>query len=262
MTKGVEGPPKNIEELVGGMEQRRIFRSLHELGDEGVALVLEAAAIRAGDFLAEKAARDLRQHLMDGGAAATFLEKYPGHRQVNFNGLNLDSTLAKVTGASLLLGSSGSVESAPRRALPRAAGVDRPRLQLSPADQTKAGELFEKYPGVTALFSEQDRWIEDGHGKVIERKQIEALLVSKNNGSQISDSYRSVKMNDLWGGWKTSSPDAGRKIKGRGKRIFLTEPEAIGFLWFIHRHILSTTSPNRGVTFGPFPPESQSSKKK
>lgn len=255
MSRGAEGQPKNIEELVESMEQRRVLRRLHELGDEGVALILEAAAVRADDSQAENAVRDLRRHLMEGETVTTFLDKYPRHRRVNFNNLDLDLTLVEVTKASLLLG-TGHPPEPPDGALSHTRTVvDRPRLNLVPADRAKAEELFENHPVVIALFLEQERWEEDGQDRLIQRSQIQALFVSKKPDTAISDSYRSVLMNDYWAKWTISNPSAGRKLTGRGQRIFLTESEAVNFLWFIQQKISSNKSSNRGITLARFAPE-------
>lgn len=261
MSRQAEGAPLNIEELLGSMEERMVLRRLHELGDEGVALILEAAAIRAENPQVENAARDLRLHLMTGGTAATFLDKYPGHRGVNFNNLSLDITLAEVTQASLLLGTGRPLD-LPGGHLREGRGVveRRSRFNSGLYDQAKADELFEKYSGIKDLFSDQERWTQDGQDKLVSRRQLQDLLVSKKPDGVFTPHYIEALITKYWTEWKVSNSHAGRRLKGRALTIFLTESETVNFLWFIHQKISLNKSPNRGISLAGFTPETPKKK--
>lgn len=239
MSTEQRGRPQTIEDLVGNLDRRRAARKLHELGDEGIALVLEAAAIREDDPEAELAARDLRKHIMNGGTAKNFLLEFPEHQEVDFSKLNIDGALKDVAAASSLLLPEPLITIEPKE-LTYGMGIERvveevPIPEVSPESQEQIGILFEKYPSVKTLFGDEDSWVQDGQNKLIERKRIEELFAKKNAEKEMSASHKSWLMNNLWKEWRQESPDqTGRRLKGRGLRIFLNQEEAVNFLWFVH----------------------------
>lgn len=227
--------PQTIEELVGHLDQRRVNRRLNELGDEGIALVLELAAIKADNSEAELAARDLRRHIMDGGTPGSFLEEFPAHQGVDFRGLILDEPSIELAEAfSLSPGVRRPALEVKKREM-TAEVIEEPELALSSEGHIKTEVLFERYPSVKALFSDDSFWVEeDGQDKMMPRRTIEVLLAKK-DGTDMSNEYQQVVMGGLWKEWKQENPEqTGRPIKGRGVSIFLNQEEAVNFLWFVH----------------------------
>lgn len=246
------GQPQTIAELVGHLDQRRVNRRLHELGDEGIALVLEAAAIREDDPEAELAARDLRKHILNGGTARSFLAEFPEHQEVDFRRLDLEASLIDVAAASSLLPSKSLITIEPKK-LTFGMGIEPmvevPMPEVSPESQEQINILFEKYPLIKALFGDENSWVEDGQDRLIKRKRIEELLVRKDAEKEMSDSHRSWLMNNLWKEWKQESPEqTGRSIKGKGVGIFLSQEEAVNFLWFVHTRTADEESPFRNYS--------------
>jgi len=232
------GQPQTIAELVGHLDQRRVNRRLHELGDEGIALVLEAAAIREDDPGAELAARDLRKHILNGGAARSFLAEFPQHQEVDFSRLNLDASLKDIAAASSLLPSKSLITIEPKEltfGMGTEQVVEVPMPEASPESQEQLSILFEKYPLVKTLFGDENSWVEDGQNKFIERRRIEELFAKRDQEEEMSATHKSWLMTSLWKEWKQRSPEqTGGPIKGRGVSIFLSQEEAVNFLWFVH----------------------------
>jgi len=253
-----------IENLVEQLNQRNIDRQLHGLSDEGFVLLLEGAAVRAGNIEAQQAARDLRKHILNGGTPKDFLTEFPQHREVDFTNFNIDESLLDITQAPTLL---LSVE---RPALGVADGkmaeesLKKPELTLSPAGNLRVEELFATYPSLDTLFSDESTWTEEGGARFIERKRLQSLLTKKDPSKPMSDSHRTWLMNQLWIEWKKSQPEqTGRYITGKGKRIYLTPEEAVNFAWFVHNTTQEPTSTYRNYTFiGAIASATEDSKKK
>jgi len=242
---------RTIEALLGELNQRRINRKLHELGDEGIAFLLEAAAIRSEDSQAENAARDLRRHIADGGTPKDFLSQFPQHQGVDFGSLVVDESLLDVATSSSLLPSftRPQLETEKGEWVPEQV-VEEPDLALSPAGRLKKEELSETYPSLATLFSDESTWTEEGGARFIERKQIEGLLAKKDPKKPISDSHKMWLMGQFWKEWKTVQPEQiGRRIRGKGLNIYLNQEEAVNFAWFVHSTIQEPTSTYRNYTF-------------
>jgi len=242
---------QTIENLVVQLNQRRIDRKLHELGDEGIALLLEAAAIRSEDSQAENAARDLRRHIADGGTPKDFLSQFPQYQGVDFGSLVIDASLLDVTYSSSLLPSlprphpeAEKGEWAPSQV------AEGPDLALSPAGRLRRDELFAAYPSLDTLFSDESTWTEEGGARLIERKRLQSLLTKKDPEKSMTDTHRTWLMAQLWNEWKEIQPEQiGHYIVGKGKRIYLTQEEAVNFAWFVHNTTQGPTSTYRNYTF-------------
>jgi len=257
--------------LVDHLTNRRIFRGLHELGDQEMTIALESAAIRVDDSIAQELAKDLRKHLMDNGDESTFFEENPQYKDYDLSHLRPEIEgelmhLADLTPSliHILPGETTALPSPKKETAPEVeTEYEKEISDEIPEDAVEI--LSERYPKVAGLFANEDICVEspDRPGeKFIPRKAIQDLIVNRKEGTP-NPGYTSYAMAiPFTKEWKRIyGSDLGEKISGKGTGKFLSEDETTKLLWLLHTK-LGTKGFCTNLTLDDSEPEVVEGKKK
>jgi hypothetical protein len=231
---------QSMSDLVELIRERDVNRQLNRLGDEGLTIAIEAAAIKKGDKDAIKAVRLLRGHILTTGSAEGFSEAYPEQNGVDLmsllDGVDFGDDGFQTAFWNILPGVEERSLALPMRK-EEIPSIESPK-ELTAEQSLRLEELEEIYPPVKTLFDDEGQWSEKPGGEFIRSDELFKLLV-KRDLKKPSRRMRMEATQAVMEAFEARNP--GREIrvtfKGENNALFTERGDAVDLLWFFHNHL-------------------------